>query len=513
MPTATRPARTPKRTAAKSRDVAYDRKRLAVFCDGTWNDLRMKNLTNVARLAKCVEPRGWDGRRQVVFYDTGVGVATGVSHLADRLVSFLGGAIGAGLDDKIESAYRFLVLNYEPGDEIFVFGFSRGAYTARSLCGLIRKCGILRRDCLHMIPRAMTLYRDRARGPDHDDLVAFRAEHAWRDPRTGKPIATGAADLADPAVWNRRAVDFQTQGEHPEKTPASPRGAKETDARYVWLPPNPPPLGIYRLMYLGVWDTVGSMGIPPIVPFLSRLVNRRFQFYDTDASSLLFSIRHACALDEDRKSFDITPVRNIHALNRAWAAAHGRQVDDPGLRETYVDYEDRPFQQQWFPGTHGSVGGGNPERGISSGALVWVAVGALRAGLKFNWGADTELGTAKAERNPLAPFRIKPDPRDPRRAKPLKPWEFDAIGFLTGYRDRVGPIPKTDPPIPKNPTQLEELSFMAMERVRKDARYRPRTLEFQTGQVQPTPLHRIVARIVGGLVWLGLIALAWIFVD
>ena len=113
-------------------------KRLAVFCDGTWDDLRIPSLTNVARLAKCVSPKGWDGREQIVFYDAGVGVATGVSPLVDRFVSVLGGTIGSGLDDKIESAYRFLVLNYEPGDEIFVLGFSRGAYTARSLCGLIQ---------------------------------------------------------------------------------------------------------------------------------------------------------------------------------------------------------------------------------------------------------------------------------------------------------------------------------------------------------------------------------------
>ena len=135
------------------------RKRLAVFCDGTWDDLRMPSLTNVARLAKCVSAKGWDGREQIVFYDAGVGVATGVSPLVDRLVSVIGGAIGSGLDEKIENAYRFLVLNYEPGDEIFVFGFSRGAYTARSLCGLIRKCGIVRRECFDKIPEAMQIYR------------------------------------------------------------------------------------------------------------------------------------------------------------------------------------------------------------------------------------------------------------------------------------------------------------------------------------------------------------------
>lgn len=475
--------------------VAESRKRLAVFCDGTWNDLRMKSLTNVARLAKCVEPYGWDGRRQIVFYDSGVGVATGVSHLADRIVSVLGGAIGAGLDDKIESAYRFLVLNYEPGDEIFVFGFSRGAYTARSLCGLIRKCGILRRGCLDRIPEAMALYRETGCKPGDAKPRQFRADHACKDPQTGRPIATGAEDFAgDPQVWAGRAVDFALPS------------AGEANNDFVWLPPDPPPLGIYRLMYLGVWDTVGSMGIPPTIPFLSAWVNRRYKFYDTDASSLLFSIRHACALDEDRKVFDITPVKNIGDLNTAWAAAHGRQVDRPAEAATFVAYSDRPFQQRWFPGSHGSVGGGNPERGLSGGALVWVAVGALRAGLKFDWGEASELGRAKRERDPVAPYRIRPDPRDPTRAAPLKPWEFDFIGYLTGYRDRVGKIPGTD--LPKHPTTEDELNFAAKERVRRLASYRPATLEFYTGEVQPTPLHRTVARLAMGLTLAGLAAAA-----
>ncbi|MBL8770417.1 MAG: DUF2235 domain-containing protein, partial [Phenylobacterium sp.] len=295
----------PRAKTAKPRassDIAYDRKRLAVFCDGTWNDLRMKDLTNVARLAKCVEPRGWDGRRQVVFYDSGVGVATGVGHLADRLVTVLGGAIGAGLDDKIESAYRFLVLNYQPGDEIFVFGFSRGAYTARSLCGLIRKCGIVRRDCFDKIPEAMSIYRDKSKPPH--EVTDFRARHTYRDPETGAPMATGVEDMANPEDWAARAIDFRPAEPAPPPGPRTRRRKPKPGDEFAWLPPEPPPLGVYRLMYLGVWDTVGSMGVPSTIPFVSRWVNKRYQFYDTDASSLLYSIRHACALDEDRKSFD-----------------------------------------------------------------------------------------------------------------------------------------------------------------------------------------------------------------
>jgi hypothetical protein len=70
-----------------------------------------------------------------------------ISPLVDRLVGWLGGAFGRGFDRKIEAAHRFLVLNFDPDDEIYILGFGRGAYSARSLCGLIGKCGIVRRDC------------------------------------------------------------------------------------------------------------------------------------------------------------------------------------------------------------------------------------------------------------------------------------------------------------------------------------------------------------------------------
>jgi len=474
------------RTGARA--TRDNRKRLAVFCDGTWNDLRMASLTNVARLAKCVSRQGWDGRDQVVFYDAGVGVATGVSPFVDRLVGLLGGALGRGIDEKIEAAYRFLVLNYEPGDEVFVFGFSRGAYTARSLVGLIRKCGIVRRDCFEKIPHAIRLYRSKA-APSDSELVAFRASYGARVPGTDRPIAAGPEDLSEapldtsreaadrpPDVWARRAIRMS-------------RVDSDTAEKEV-PPPEPPPLEIYRMMYLGLWDTVGSLGLPPSIPFLSTLLNRKYRFHDTRASSLVSSLRHACALDEDRKVFDVTEVANIDKLNGEWAINNGLQVDYPD-RPGFVPSWDRPFQQCWFPGGHGSVGGGNAERGLSSGALVWVAVGALRAGLKFEWGGASELANAKKERTPFADWRIRRD------GSPQSPWAFDFLGFLTGYRDRQGPRTR------------DELSWAALQRMHHpEANYRPATLKRFTGTARPTPPHRIVARVVGVLVWLAVLALA-----
>jgi uncharacterized protein (DUF2235 family) len=478
---------------SSARPARVRRKRLAVFCDGTWNDLRMPSLTNVARLAKCVSRQGWDGVDQVVFYDAGVGVSTGVSPFVDRLVSLLGGALGRGIDEKIETAYRFLVLNYEPGDEIFIFGFSRGAYTARSLVGLIRKCGIVRRDCFEQIPNAIRLYRSKA-GPSDSELMAFRHSFGNRVPGTARPIATGPEDLSEapldtsqgpptrmPDTWTRRAVDF---------------GDVKSEALTERIPPpEPPPLEIYRMMYVGLWDTVGSLGLPPSIPFLSTLLNRKYRFHDTRASSLISSLRHACALDEDRKVFGVTEIGNIDRLNAEWAAAHGRQVDYPD-RPGFVPSWRRPFQQCWFPGGHGSVGGGNVERGLSSGALVWVAVGALRAGLKFEWGGASELAKAKTERTPFADWRIRRD------GSPQSPWAFDFLGFLTGYRDRSGPRTR------------DELSWAAIQRMEHpEGDYRPATLKRFTNRARPTPPHRIAARVAGVVTWIAILAAAYLLRD
>ena len=187
--------------------------RLAVFCDGTWNGLQMQNLTNVARLARSVVRDPPDSVPQVVYYDEGVGTANGVSRTSDRLEAILGGAFGAGLDRKIEQAYRFIVLNYkEPDDEIFIFGFSRGAYTARSLCGLIRKCGILRPEHLQRVPEAMALYRNRKIHPAGPECQEFRDRYSRRE-------VVGSEDLL-------RKVGETTVTRRPLRCTASTRARK-----------------------------------------------------------------------------------------------------------------------------------------------------------------------------------------------------------------------------------------------------------------------------------------------
>ena len=203
-------------------------RRLVVCCDGTWNRWEGRNDTNVEIACRTVVEDGFCG--QLVRYFEGVG-ASGC-----WLQRFAEGAFGWGLNRNILIAYRWLATTYRSGDAIYVFGFSRGAYTARSLIGLIRNAGLLKPETLARADEAMALYRDRARGPDHPDAQLFRRRYAVAE-------------------------------EPPE------------------------------IAYLGVWDTVGALGVPATFPG-SRLINRRHRFHDTELSRIVRRARHAVAVDE-----------------------------------------------------------------------------------------------------------------------------------------------------------------------------------------------------------------------
>src|SRR6202008_1097408 len=209
-------------------------KRLILCCDGTWNSADQERNgvpcpTNVVKLAYRVAKR--DGSvPQIVYYDQGVGTGNLIDH-------YSGGAFGEGRDDNIFAAYRFLVANYEVGDELFFFGFSRGAFTARSIVGMIRKCGILRRDSVRHYRDAITLYRS-AVGPDDKEPIGFRKEHSVQ-----------------------------------------------------------PDEGI-AVKLIGVWDTVGALGIP--LRGLRSLTRRDHQFHDTQLSKVVERAYHALAIDEHR---------------------------------------------------------------------------------------------------------------------------------------------------------------------------------------------------------------------
>jgi hypothetical protein len=137
-------------------------KRLVICCDGTWNRPDTANVTNVEKIARTIETdlTRTGGVQQLVLYLSGVGSS---GYFVDQV---LGGAFGFGLFNNIRAGYRFLALNYDPGDEIFVFGFSRGAYTARSLVGMVGRVGLLTREALvaDQLPEAVARYRAGADG-------------------------------------------------------------------------------------------------------------------------------------------------------------------------------------------------------------------------------------------------------------------------------------------------------------------------------------------------------------
>lgn len=138
-------------------------KRLVVCCDGTWNKPDSQTVTNVEKIARTVQgdPIAAGGVYQLVYYVSGVGAG---SYRADKI---LGGAFGFGLFHNVIACYRFLAQNYEPGDEIFIVGFSRGAYTARSVAGMVGRVGLLTKVSLveERLPTAVQMYR-RTDGPE-----------------------------------------------------------------------------------------------------------------------------------------------------------------------------------------------------------------------------------------------------------------------------------------------------------------------------------------------------------
>lgn len=126
-------------------------KRIIICCDGTWNEPD-EIPTNVTKMVRAISPLSPDGVHQVVFYDQGVGTG-------GKIDRFVGGAFGSGLEKNVLDCYRFLIHNYQLGDEIYTFGFSRGAYTARAFVGLINAVGLLEKSTLDKLKQAYKYYR------------------------------------------------------------------------------------------------------------------------------------------------------------------------------------------------------------------------------------------------------------------------------------------------------------------------------------------------------------------
>lgn len=374
-------------------------KRIVICCDGTWNRLDAAHVTNVVRIAESVDGHSDDGTHQIVYYDEGVGSGAAVIGWIDRV---LGGMFGSGLMQKVEQAYRFLVFNYEPGDEIYIFGFSRGAFTARSLAGLIRNCGIVQQSQGRRLHEAIELYRQRGDNghPDSDASCRFRSE-------VSPNVYLNDRELA----WRQKNMPDFDAGK--------------------CLP--------IRLRYLGVWDTVGALGVPNHF-WISGFFNKSSQFHDAELSSTVESARHAVAIDEYRRAYEPTLWSNLDLLNAAAAP------DDPQAGPWY--------QQNWFPGDHSSVGGGGDITGHSSAALLWIAKGAQATGLKFR---DNALELARKEVDHRASLRSHSKP-----------------GWMAKVMSRAT---RKGPPLLKNVSCAAQLRWQeAAENLAERSTYRPEAL-------------------------------------
>jgi uncharacterized protein (DUF2235 family) len=332
-------------------------RRLIVCCDGTWNKLEQKDgggyaPTNVAKIARSISPLG-NGMEQVVFYDPGVGTGNAL----DR---WTGGAMGVGLSDNVKDGYQFLMHNYTQHDEIYLFGFSRGAYTVRSLAGLIRKCGLLRKEHSGRIGEAYDIYRIRGDGADSDRADKFRDKYSWQ--------------------------------------------------------PQPTPIKL-----IGVWDTVGALGVPGNL--FRTIFGGKYRFHDVTLSSSVSFAYHALAIDEKRRSFKAT----------LW------EQSDKGRAAG------QKLEQAWFPGVHSDVGGGYAAAGLSDEAFHWMSAKAAGAGLAFQQPLPVPQG------NPLG--RI--------HESWTRPYNL---------------IPKFWRPIGEAPSGRESVHESALKRFRELDEYNPKNL-------------------------------------
>jgi uncharacterized protein (DUF2235 family) len=279
-------------------------KRIVILIDGTWNEEGQGNDTNIAKLdpnyeaagAPLIKPKAADGTLQLAFYHKGVGSDP------DFLKHLLGGAIGIGLKQIVEDAYRTVAENYQPGDELYILGFSRGAYAARALAGLIGASGI-----------------QRSAGPQGVDA-------AWNHYRVDPKVRDGSKA---PSSGDQKAIDSFNQ-----------------EAVQNTIDPRP------RIKCVGVFDTVGSYGVPAGIGLaaLGRYFTLAFLgFHDTEIGKHIDVGLHAVAVDERRRSFVPT----------FWTAPKSQPP------RTHVE-------QTWFAGVHRNVGGGYPDTGLSDQALIWM---------------------------------------------------------------------------------------------------------------------------------------------
>ena len=316
-------------------------KRIVVCSDGTWQKPGQPDPSHVTSMARAVLPTAPDGITQAVFYDAGVGAEGGLRSW------FVGGITGNGLTKNIQDCYRFLVHNYGDGDEIYLFGFSRGAYTVRSLAGLIRNCGVLAKSQASRITEAFDLYRSAEVAPSSGEAKRFRAKYS-----------------REASIW-----------------------------------------------FIGVWDTVGALGIP--LRGLRGWTMPKHRFHDTELSRYVRHGYHALAIDEKRAPFQ------------------------PSLWQAKPK-DGQTVEQVWFAGEHSDVGGTSSNPILANPPFDWMRERASRAGLALDAALEPANGILDAKGGVGALWnRIGSSQREiGGETQSVHPSAFER------YADRAGGVPQ-----------------------------------------------------------------------
>jgi uncharacterized protein (DUF2235 family) len=311
-------------------------KNIVLFSDGTGNSSASPFKTNVWRLYQAIDiepPSDPKHPEQLVYYDNGVGTEN------FKPIAALGGALGIGVWQNVKDLYTFVCRNYDMGDQIFGFGFSRGAFTIRLLMGLIGKCGLVKTiseaDLTYCVQMAYEAYR-------RDFLIR----------------ASRRRNMIYHWILSEPRYDV----EDGRKMPTVNLNINDCQQLFP------------DIRFVGVWDTVDAYGMP--VDELKFAIDEwvwPMSFADRDPSDRLLTIRHALSLDDERPTF--RPVLWNEVL---------KDPKNPNDLNKWKILDFERIQQVWFAGVHANVGGSYPDDGLAFTALNWMMDEAESVGLHYD---------------------------------------------------------------------------------------------------------------------------------
>lgn len=323
-------------------------KKLVIFADGTGNAFSVQE-SNVWRLYQALDksekPRGL---QQIARYIPGVGTS------ANKVIRTLDGMTGFGVPSNVRKLYRFLCWNWVPGDEIYLFGFSRGAFTVRTLASMIYRQGLMPREVAQ--PDGTT--RRVGKSEMQRNVAAAWRAYRWKT----APLVEAGRSVWNPLHWKMNPLIEAGRYLRDGLVRAKRRVLRQDQHETVLAQRGPEALdGEVKIRLLGVFDTVEAYGLP--VKEASDLVNWLIwplKFRNFQCSRVVQKIRHALALDDERLTFH--PLRFD-------------QSDLPAGQEV---------QELWFAGMHSDVGGGYPDNAVSLDPLLWMASEAQLQELRFD---------------------------------------------------------------------------------------------------------------------------------